>query len=348
MNCHKHILAALLMLCLSLGLLAGCNTSDAPLSESVQPTESVTPSQEPTEAPPEPEVQKALELGIVPEQIQGDYEKQITYAEFCAVLEAFISSQYPECLAAWREASAKFRDADEPMSRMEGMVIFFHAAVCVGLDAAGYEYNIPLEDLMSVGRDFYEGVTWDYPLLPENGDYYNEALKGTIYEWRNECDYWDNAKRFAECFSYGTGETYLDYDENYSMNLGDPFTRGAAIRAVERLYETSLFFEYVPLAEVSYSVPDAVIENAAKLPAASQKSLPNWHGCTVPMRNWEAIQYAGMYYEEEEIRVLSKQRFNFVRVPLQSWHFFDGEDFTKVKPQALKNLNQLIEWSHLH
>ena len=37
------------------------------------------------------EILKAIDLGFVPESLQGDYDSQISYAEFCSILDNFVS-----------------------------------------------------------------------------------------------------------------------------------------------------------------------------------------------------------------------------------------------------------------
>lgn len=348
----KRIICAVVTLCLLFSLMAcgGSGNDDVANNPDEPPastgnTVSSAEVENITLTESDAEIQKAINLGLVPDVLQRDYDQQITYAEFCAVLESFINSQYSEYLSAWQETSAKFSSADELMSRMEGMIIFFHAAECVGLDAAGYEYNIPLEDLIPDGKDFYEGVTWEYPLLPENGDYYNEALESTDYQWRNECDYWDNAKRFAECYSYSTGATYFDYDETYSLNLGNPFTRGDAIRAVERLYETSRFFQYTPRQEVTSTVTKEALALAAKMPGVNYDDLPYWRGYTVANRQWTINEdQTGMKYNEDEIELLAETGFNFVRVPLDFNQIFVGMDTSLVCGAMLEAMDELLGW----
>ena len=292
------------------------------------------------------EIQKAIDLDFVPDSLQGDYDTQINYTEFCSILDNFISAMFPESLSAWEDNSANYRNKDELMSRMEGALVFLYVAESCGIDAVGYEYNIPLEDLIDDNVDFYEGVTWDYPLLPDfNQIYYNETIADSEnYSWRCELDYADNAKRFVEYFSYGNGKTYFDYDERYSLNLGDIFTCGDAIRAVERLYENARFAQYVPANEVTCTVSDTVISAGSEMPVASWQELPEWKGYTIGPGNWSAGCGAGMLYEKELVEILSEQGFNFVRVPLDSRTIFNGSDMTMVNPAYLENMDDLIEY----
>jgi len=327
------------MLCtvILLSLLSGCG------GETDTPQEPQTGNQETMR---DVEIQKAIDLGLVPEALQGDYDAQISYAEFCSILDNFTSVMFPDALSSWEDASANYRDADDLMSRMEGALVLLYAAECSDIDAVGYEYNIPLEDLIAGDVDFYEGVTWDYPLLPDITQiYYDETIANSEhYSWRCEQDYFDNAKRFVEYMSYGNGKTFFDYDERYSLNLGRPFTRGAAIRAVERLYENAKFAQYVPADQVSCTVSEATIAQGLGMPVVSWQQLPDWKGYTIPMGLWLSHYGNSMAYEKENVEVLGDLRFNFVRVPLDSRTIFKGSDMSMVNPAYLETMDDLVEY----
>ena len=326
----KRTLCLLLSLLLMLGCLTACGseTQAAPAEKT------------------DSEIQKAIELGLVPESLQKDYDAQINYAEYCSVLDSFVSAMFPEAMPEWQKASAKFHDAEDMMSRMEGAVVLLYAAECCGVDALGYDANIPLEDLYE-GPDFMEGVTWNYPLLPKfrNELYYNQTLaESEHYGWRNGHDYSNNAKWFVEYLSYGNGRTYFDYDENWSLNLGDAYTRGDAIRAVERFYENARFAKFIPVSEAICTVSDAALSLAAQMPEASWQHLPEWKGYTVTPGNWTAGYGAGMLYEKDFIALLGDYGFDFIRAPLDSRVIFAGSDMSRVSLAWLENMDDLIEY----
>lgn len=335
-----------LCLTLLLGLLTGCGAG------SPEETENRVPGQQEFAADTgggDEEIKKAIELGFVPDELRDDYDLQINYGEFCSILDCFVSGLYPELLPAWEEVSGNYRQSDEPMCRMEGALVLFYAAECLGLDACGYEYNIPLEDYTAPEVDFYQGVDWDYPLLPEIfRPYYNETLANSEnYSWRCGLDYADNAKRFVEYNSYGNGKTFFDYDESYSLNLGSPFERGDAIRAVERLYENARFFMYEPSAELQCSLSPQAMELAAAMPEVSWQQLPDWKGCTVAARPWCASYGIGMLYQQEEIEALGSLGFDFIRAPLDFNGIFEGTDTGKANPAFLENMDRLLEYCAL-
>lgn len=337
----KKSICLLLSMVMLLGMLSGCGGSQPEQSTEKEPTQ-VTVIQ----SAPDEEIQKAIDLGFVADELQHDYDVQISYAEFCSILDGFITTLFPQKLSDWKTVSANYRDSDTLMSRMEGALVLLYAAECCGVDTVGYEYNIPLEDLIAENVDFYEGVTWNYPLLPDiHKQYFNETLANSEnFAWRDGLDYATTAKLLVEYMSYGNGKTYFDYDERYSLNLGKAFTRGDAIRAVERLYENARFALYVPAEEMLCTVSTAAITSGEKMPEVSWLQLPDWNGYTVGPGNWNASHGAGMLYEKEGIEVLGAHGFNFIRAPLDSRMIFKGSDMTIVNPAYLETMDDLIEY----
>ena len=100
----KKFLSGILCLSLILGLLSGCGSSQP--TETVQPQPAATEAPETLDAsddplPPDAEIQKAIDLGFVPEALQGRYDSPITYAEFCGILDGFLSVLFPDSLEEW-------------------------------------------------------------------------------------------------------------------------------------------------------------------------------------------------------------------------------------------------------
>lgn len=324
----KKIMSVLVCVMIAAGSLGGCggSSSDA-VSADV-------------------EIQKAIALGFVPEDLQGDYDKQMNYAEFCSLLDGMIKEVRPDCIDAWQVRSADFREADQPMTRIEGMIVFLYAAECAHLDAAGLQNNIPLEELMPEGRDFWEGVTWDYPLLADADELYQSeaVMSSEAGAWRCEYPYLNNAAWFAEYYSFGNGKTYFDYDENFMFRFGDPMTRADAIHAVERLYETARFVTYGQADEAGCDVTEEAIALAEQMPAATYSSLPDWNGHTVKNRVEAINSGMGMKYTEDEIAAIASSGFNFVRAPLDARILFDGMDTSRVSVGYLETMDELVNW----
>ena len=340
----KRLLSILLVFGMLIPL-AACGQQEAQISDESKIADTLTP-----EITPEPiqdaEILAAIEAGLVPETQRGDYEAQMNYRDFCVLLDAFVNRVYPECASTWADVCAKYHDAEDAMSRMEGALVLFYFAECTGLDSIGYEYNIPLGDLVPADVNTDEGITWDYPLLPDTMlPYFNQTLADSEnYSWRCGLDYRDNTNRFIQCFSYGNGKTYFDYDENHSQYLGKAFTREDAIKAVERLYETARFTLYVPVENSKSTVSEETLWLAEQMPQATDQELPYWTGYSLQGRSWSAGFGVGMRYEKEEIDVLAGQGFNFVRAPLNFNDIFHGTDTSKVNEAFLENMDRLIEY----
>ena len=333
---YKRMISLLLAFVMVLGMLSGCS------GEPDAPQESQAGNQE---TMVDEEIQKAIDLGLVPEALQGDYDTQISYAEFCGILDAMIGAVRPDCLDAWQERSADFREADDPMTRMEGMLVLFYAAECTGVDAIGFWESIGLEEHVPDGMDFWEGIG-EYPLLPDAfAEYQNDDLIGTDYEWVSGQQYVNVAVWFTACYSFGNGKTYFDFDENYMLNFGGVLTRGDAIRAAERLYETIRFFTYVSAEDaMECGVTAESMALAEKMPAASYHDLPDWKGHTLIARDEFNNFGLGRKYTEEEVVAIALSGFNFVRVPLKFDQLFDGIDMTQVCSAYLETIDDMLNW----
>lgn len=343
-----------LSMVLVLLMLSGCgsgkgvDTWQQPVQLSVR---EVQPKQNPAPEPAkekDSEIQKAIELGIVPKSLQGRNGEQITYGEFSKLLDGFMTRLFPEKLNDWKKASALYREAKNPMCRMEGALVFLYAAECAGVDTEGYQNNVPLEDLMSEhGGDFWKGVTWDYPLLPDRDRIYqNEKLSSNGYGWRCEHPYYNNAVWFVEYLSYGNGRTYFDFDKDYSLRLGDPFTCGEAIRAVERLYETARFTIYVPAEKAGSHITKETLTLAASMPETAYDHLPDWKGHTI-LNRLESINSGGsMKFTEEEVSAVASCGFNFTRIPLDARLLFaaGGTDPSRINAAYLETMDDLVNW----
>ena len=295
--------------------------------------------------PADAEIRKAVELGFVSDELLNDMDAQISYAEFCGVLDAVLAEARPECVDAWETRSACFRDQSARMTRFEGMMVLLYAAECAGVEAIGFWESIGLEEHVPEGMDFWEGVT-EYPLLPDAFQpYRNEELAGTDYAWVSGQQYADVAVMFASCYSFGNGKTYFDFDENYMLNFGGDLTRGDAVRAAERLYETIHFATYDSPDQLSEcGVTDEAIELAHRMPEASYNDLPDWKGYMLPTRDEYNKFGLGRKYTEEEMEAIVLSGFNFVRVPLKFDLLFDGADMTQVCGAYLETLDDLLNW----
>ena len=336
---RTRFICLLLTMAMLLSLMAGFGGEDVSASESPEASALSTDA----------EILKAIELGFVSDDLQSDMDAQISYAEFCGVLDAVLAEARPECVDAWEGRSAGFHDQDDLMTRFEGMMVLFYAAECADVEAIGFWESIGLEEHVPDGMDFWEGI-WEgiteYPLLPDTFQpYQNEELDNTDYAWVNGQQYAYVASMFAACYSFGNGKTYFDFDENYMLNFGGALTRGDAIRSAERLWETIRFATYVSPDQVSKcGVTEEAVELALQMPTAAWDNLPDWTGYMLPTRDEYNNFGLGRKYTEEEIEAISLSGFNFARVPLKFDLLFDGTDMTQVCSASLETLDDLLNW----
>ncbi len=110
--------------------------------------------------------------------------------------------------------------------------------------------------------------------------------------------------------------------------------------------------DYNRLVEVSSAdartavLADGTLELAAQMPDAAWNSLPKWNGVTVGNLQEYGFEYDGQpqVFSREDMENISNLGFNFVRVPLDTRIFFDGDDPGKVHLEKLVNLDELISW----
>lgn len=323
MKFHKRIWAALLILSLALGLMAGC----------ARPAQAEGPTEQ-TEA--EMEIQKAITLGLVPDNLQGNYEQQVSYGEFCAILDRYFETAAPDGLEGWKASSANYHDASDKMTLMEGILLLFQAAQDSGMDDVGYRCGITPPD----------GRWLDYPLLGdiEGIDYYSETFDNSQYSHLNDLIYPNVAVTFATRFSYGNGKTYFDYNDQFSFDFASPLTREAAIKAAKRLYETTIFLTAVPVEETTCGVTEETIALGRAMPAVAYNDLPDWNGYTLTPRAQTLMNGTGKYYDEEEIRLISELGFNMIRVQMDYRDLFEGTDTSMVFAEMLANMDRLVNW----
>ena len=145
------------------------------------------PGEQPQEALTEEaeiELQTAIELGLVPEELQQDYQKAIQYDEFCALLTNVISLRYGEgpWLDAWQENAALAMNCTEPMTRGGGAEVIFVGALSVGMDDYHSGAYLQADIDGSTQGAALEGAPWRADLLPILDAPYENKVWGETYE----------------------------------------------------------------------------------------------------------------------------------------------------------------------
>ncbi len=212
--------------------LISCSANPADLSQTPPPE--VTSDPDATNTNPvlvsvDSEVQRAVESGFVPDDLNAGFDQTITFAEYTRLLENFITLQDTELVQSWLDLTEKAAASDDLMMREDGMLELFFAAEILGADRFNSDWGI---DNNRLGEKVWDEFAWDYPLFPKWTD------KKRLQEE------WDNYMIAAYFYSFGrisllSGKPIFDIDETIpSMRVSQPFTRAEAIRSVLRLYES--------------------------------------------------------------------------------------------------------------
>ena len=341
---RNRMISILLSVTMVLGLLSGCGGGSEPTDAAAEKLSAET----------ELEIQTAINLGLVPEKLQKDYDKQIKYNEFVPMMTDVIALRYGEgeYLSKWQEVSAVAAENDAPMSRGEGAGVIFAAAVTVGMDdyhskaagqrdldgeteGAAIEYVPDLSDLFPFMAEPYYNRNWGEELE-------NHFLGAERYPWHR--------------YSPVSGKMLLDIDtESPSMRYEDPFTRGEAICAALRCYESWVAREYVSVTDDTATTYDAsiitdeLLHKESALPEVSHNNLPSeWQGQFIYTNKAGTNCAWADFYKERDIRFLAENDMNIARVSLgfSTLQYPDyPEDGQQVNLSELRELDQLIAWA---
>lgn len=185
------------------------------------------------------EVQRAISYGFVSKELQGDWDKAITYAEFCKMLTNYVSFYGKDLVPKWEKIAALALKSNRKMQRDDGMLAILYAAQVTNMVyLKGSAMNLePFlgEDGVHNSVGWWDGVKWDYPLFPGWDKKWYSPIEHKLMDY--------NSMQAACYFATGQpscvdGSPMLDFDENGLIHFGGDLTREAAIKAVLRLYES--------------------------------------------------------------------------------------------------------------
>ncbi len=229
----------LFCLILAVLMLSACgapsDNSSADLKD--QETESGGPISDESAPTPEPvtdvELLRAIEAGIVPAELQGDYSSAVSFDQCARLVSGMLGVYRPELLPGWEELAQKALDTTSPMRRDDGMLMVYEAACLMGMGGEIHRYWLDVNGLcgdiwgeLSPSKDIFEN--WAEPSPFEDNP-------GNVPGWTYDVS--------AYFYSLGScskisGKALFDCDAaNATMRLSDPLTREEAIRAVLRLTE---------------------------------------------------------------------------------------------------------------
>jgi len=347
----KKIICLSVVFVILLGLMAGCGNKETNISVSNESEQSETNEYTELDEETKLEIQSAVELGLVPENLQTDYYKQIQYNEFIPMMTNVISLRYGEgeYLDEWLEVSAIAEERDTPMTRGEGAGVIFAAAVTVGMDdyhskaaaqrdldgetqGAAIEYIPDMSDMFPFMAEPYYNRNWGEELE-------NHFLGAERYPWHR--------------YSPVSGKTLMDIDtETPSMRYRDAFSRAEAICAALRCYESWVAREYIDLTDTKAVVYDAsiiteeLLNKESALPEVSHNNLPSdWQGQFIYTNKAGTNCAWADFYKERDIRFLAENDMNIARVSLgfstlQYPNY--PENGQQINLSELKELDQMI------
>ena len=296
------------------------------------------------------EVSRAISYGLVPEEIQEDYDAGITFRQYSQMLTNLISIWDKSRLGEWEKTIALAAESDEEMQREDGILATAYAMVLMEQNAPENFFHLDIEPVMEQLDSNSDTPTWDYPLFP--------GWEETGFAWCDGNYMWGGLTTCAVMISQVSGQAIYPYDfDGKSAHLQDPLTREEAICAVLRLGELSpatLEPEgvYIQLSDVgTYDkgiITDDLLNAESDLPEVTQAQLPaEWKGAGLGSSKNDGGSNFCTDFRETDIQFLADNGFNFARIffSFSTLRFPDyPEDGRLVNENELRDLDQLIAW----
>jgi hypothetical protein len=314
----------------------------------------VEPTDEPTALPdnitsdfmPYDEIERGKWYGFIPADFQGDLDQPIVFSNFGSLLSNMLLLIDKDGETKWEVTAKDALQKTETMKREDGLLMLFYAADSVGLtklNAHPAGQWAVLNDKMGPDN-WWRYLTYKYPYFSNSLDNYPGGWEGQDFDYVAAAFFFSIGEQ-----SFISGKSLLDYDpESNSMRSQDPFTQREAIQSVVRLYEALIFNKFVPFDSADrFTISPEVLNLAAKMPAASNNSLPKWNGMTLTNMSqiWRDSQDLSVVYWKQEVQGIAKMGFNFLRVPLDYSFLFANDDTDQVNNAALKNIDNLLTWA---
>ncbi len=296
------------------------------------------------------EISRAISHGLVPEEIQGEYDTVITFRQYSGMLTNLIRIWNEDRLGQWEEIVAPAAESDGEMRREDGILATAYAMVLMGVDAPENFFHLDIDPVMEQLDGNADAPSWDYPLFP--------GWEETGFDWCGGNYMWGGLTTCAVLISRVSGQAIYPYDfDGKSAHLQNPLTREEAICAVLRLGETDpAILEpegvYVQLADVgTYDktiITDERLNADSDLPEVTQAQLPSqWKGAGLSSSKNDGSGAECTDFRETDIKLLADNGFNFARIffSFSTLRFPDyPEDGRLVNENELRDLDQLIAW----
>lgn len=303
----------------------------------------------------DPEVGRAIELGLVPEEMQSDYEKIITEKELISLITIALEKLDSSTLEEWKEISA---DAtDEETIRQEGTTAIYMAALLLEDVPAG---NADTDERVDWNKWLEDGVTYNWGYGQWGSKIFAKYYENQNYPLYNQyMDYIEGGFQNGALYCLLTASRYsnnilFELDENgQGMNLMDPLTREDAILAVVRWYESyhkePIYVSPLDTKATTSTITKEQIENAAEVPEVSSQKFPLYRG--VGEFTKSSVLQSGsnkvQEYSEADIKYLAESGYNYLRINM-SFTTFGAPDYPTdenyINVNELEDLDELIGW----
>lgn len=112
------------------------------------------------------EVGRAISYGLVPEEIQENYDAGITFRQYSQMLTNLISIWDKSRLGEWENTIALAAESDEEMQREDGILATAYAMVLMEQNAPEDFFHLDIDFVMEQLDSNGDTPTWDYPLFP--------------------------------------------------------------------------------------------------------------------------------------------------------------------------------------
>lgn len=190
------------------------------------------------EQSPGAEILRAISYGFVPDKLQGDWDKTVTFSEFCTMLKNMLSHYDSKLVPKWEKTATKALTSNDMMHRDHGMLAAYYAACLMGLGQTT-NANWHLDETHGVREVNGVDIDFDkwFPDCYKPAPFYDIEYKKRIPGWDyTVCSrFWCMGQ--TSCVS---GNPIFDIDyKKKTVRPMDKFSRGEAIRAVLRMYEST-------------------------------------------------------------------------------------------------------------
>lgn len=183
-------------------------------------------------APQDEEVALAISYGIVPEEIQKDYDTPITFSQYTEMLTRVIALWDEALLPEWEDITAAAAASSEEMKREDGILEMAYALVLVGHVEPTPQVDIDPATVMDRLDTEAGDMTWDYPLFPD--------WEEVVFHWSGSNYMWGGLQMCHIASSRASGLSIYPFEPNGDSGyLVKPLSRADAIRAVLRFGETN-------------------------------------------------------------------------------------------------------------